>query len=109
MNGKKAPKVIYGTQALQHQFKMLHDKAEEKQLTLLDLRPVKQFKWLLETQQKCMFTSWLRSALPQHGGAAPSIKDKAQKEGDHTSIVLVEHGGAPSSSADFVKKKRNII
>eukprot|EP00972_Heterocapsa_arctica_P007038 1028446-Heterocapsa_arctica.AAC.1 len=54
--GKDAPLNLYGCEAVQFRFKMLEDKkSSDEHFDVQELRPVKQFKWLLEDAQKITF------------------------------------------------------
>ena len=103
-NGKLAAKEIYGTRALQIHFKALEDKAKSEKggvVKMEDLRMVKQFKWLLEKEQKVMFYRWLRSALPSHSvSGLPSLNDQPKdKPNDRDASAIVPAGKACASGS----------
>ena len=78
------------------------------------LRPVKQFKWLLDATQKVTFAQWLRLAVPVHVAFAPAIKGCETQEKKDKSIVLASTSIAASSSSAGVattamKKGKKVV
>ena len=114
--GKQSANVLYGTQALQYRYRMLedqHKKGSGSPVDMLAHRPVKQFKWLLEDEQKLQFSKWLRLAVPMHLSSAPAITAGESDKKDEAAIVLASvgassSGGASSSSGQSAAAKQKL-
>lgn len=63
---------------------------------LQELRPVKQFKWLLEDMQKLTFAKWLKMVVPAHASFPAITSGKAAEK---TNDVAGGHGASSSSGA----------
>lgn len=108
--GKCSPLVVYGVEAVQQRFNMLQDAAKKGQtMDLQELRPVKQFKWLLEDAQKLTFAQWLRVAIPAHSSCMPALaNDSAQSEtqgGGASSSIAASSSAGNASDGSAPKKK----
>ena len=82
-------------------------------MKLDELKMVKQFKWMLEKEQKVVFYKWLRNALPQHSvKGMPSLNDKPNDRDDSRAIVPAGKVGSScsrsSGSAQPPEKKTRI-
>lgn len=81
--GMSAPLALYGIEAVQHRFKLLQDvHMPTDPFDLEDLRPLKQFKWLLQDEQKLVFAKWLKQAIPFHSRSVPASHHSGQPRRD---------------------------
>ena len=76
------------------------------------IRPIKQFKWLLDDDQKFSLSNTIRSMVPVHSSLLPALKTDAHGEGDTESLALCKASSIltdPSSSSSRSKNKSKTI
>lgn len=108
--------ILRGAQAIQHLYKEAETQMSQQIVTmsLLDLKPLSQYRWVLTTAQRSQVQEWVRRVATMN--AAPGAASKAivdATEGDELSIVpLIEasrSGGAVSSSSSGLQLERGAV
>ena len=94
----KSP-MVYGLEAVQCRFRMLEDiKNKTGWLDLLNLQPVKQYKWLLDDSQRVTFAQWLKMVVPAHIMAAPALTPSSSAPSDQSSAIVAASSALRASS-----------